>query len=488
MASLRVRLLMASIGLVLVALIVSGVLSVFLVENLEMRNTQDQLTNTVGNTGTQVVNADTAAAAAQTGCGGATTSSVGPPRAHLTEIYLCSLSDHLQSVPLSSDQNQGLLVLSSDLTVLYSSQDDLYQTQALPHGTLGFPHTNAKAGDPSLSGTGYISGQPFLYAATPVEGVHAAWVVLTVPRTSVNAQAARSVIPPVLDSAGAALILAIAVSLLLSRALTRPLIELEQASRDIAAGNYGRRAKVEGPREVSAVTESFNRMAAFVVHDLKNLVAQLSLMLRNAERHRDNPEFQDDMLETVAHVEAKMRELMTQLQEKRSIDPPRVLNLVKKLENVRRAKHEQFPRLELSMPLDCDTLPVLAHPGRLERVIGHIVQNAIEATPEDGKVRVTLETSDPERVQVVVTDTGCGMSESFIHEQLSRPFQTTKTSGMGIGVYETRQYIRELGGDVSYESKEGVGTRVTIDLPLHTRLDPEHMEKEHEEKSGDKHD
>ncbi|MDR2014107.1 MAG: PEP-CTERM system histidine kinase PrsK [Azoarcus sp.] len=229
--------------------------------------------------------------------------------------------------------------------------------------------------------------------------------------------------------------------------------------------------------------ESFNRMTAFVVHDLKNLVAQLSLMLRNAERHKNNPEFQADMLETVAHVESKMRGLMIQLQEKRSIDPPRVLNLVKNLESVHHAKREQRPGIELDIPPGCDTLMVLAHPERLERVIGHIVQNAIEATPENGMVRISADISVSERVRVVVTDTGCGMTEDFIREHLSRPFQTTKSSGMGIGVFETRQYIRELGGDVFYESKKSVGTRVTIELPLHTRLDSEHGEK-----SGSEHD
>lgn len=220
--------------------------------------------------------------------------------------------------------------------------------------------------------------------------------------------------------------------------------------------------------------ESFNRMAAFVVHDLKNLVAQLSLLLRNAERHKDNPEFQADMLETVAHAETKMRGLMKQLQEKRSIDPPRVLNLAKKLENICRTRHEQFPELELDIPPDCEAITVQAHPERLERVIGHVVQNAIEATSENGKVHLSLELFGSERVRIIVTDTGCGMSEEFIREHLSRPFQTTKSSGMGIGVYETSQYINELGGKVSYESKKGAGTRVTLELPLHTKLDSEH--------------
>jgi putative PEP-CTERM system histidine kinase len=217
--------------------------------------------------------------------------------------------------------------------------------------------------------------------------------------------------------------------------------------------------------------ESFTRMSAFVVHDLKNLVAQLSLMLRNAERHKDNPEFQADMLETVAHVEAKMRGLMAQLQEKRSIDPSRAINLVKTLESICHSKREQRPRVQLVMPPegDDDVFMVQAHPERLERVIGHVVQNAIEATPEDGKVSVWLETRG-DRVCIVVEDTGCGMSDAFIRERLTRPFETTKTSGMGIGVYETRQYIMELGGEVSFKSTEGVGTQVTIDLPLYTRL------------------
>jgi putative PEP-CTERM system histidine kinase len=253
-------------------------------------------------------------------------------------------------------------------------------------------------------------------------------------------------------------------------------LDLLKTAQHQAASDLERMLSAEDLLEARKF-ESFNRMAAFVVHDLKNLVAQLSLMLRNAERHKDNPEFQADMLETVAHVEAKMRGLMAQLQEKRSIDPPRVLNLVKELENVHRAKQEQHPVLALDIPSGCDTLMVLAHPERLERVIGHIVQNAIEATPENGMVRISADFFGQERVRVVVVDTGCGMTESFIREHLSRPFQTTKPSGMGIGVFETRQYIRELGGDVSYESRKGVGTQVTIELPLHTRLDPEHEEK-----------
>ncbi|MDR1063286.1 MAG: PEP-CTERM system histidine kinase PrsK [Azoarcus sp.] len=247
-------------------------------------------------------------------------------------------------------------------------------------------------------------------------------------------------------------------------------LDLLKTARHQAASDLERMLAVEDLLEARKF-ESFTRMSAFVVHDLKNLVAQLSLMLRNAERHKDNPEFQADMLETVAHVEARMRGLMAQLQEKRSIDSPRALGLVKTLENICHAKREQRPLVELRLPQSCDAFVVQAHPERLERVIGHVVQNALEATPEAGSVVITLAACDQGRVRIMVEDTGCGMSETFIRERLSHPFETTKASGMGIGVYETRRYVRELGGDVSYESTEGIGTKVSIELPLHERLD-----------------
>ena len=74
--------------------------------------------------------------------------------------------------------------------------------------------------------------------------------------------------------------------------------------------------------------DAFNRMSAFVVHDLKNIVAQLSLMLKNAERHRNNPEFQQDMLMTVEHSVERMRQLMMQLREGATpVDSPRGVDL-----------------------------------------------------------------------------------------------------------------------------------------------------------------
>lgn len=240
-------------------------------------------------------------------------------------------------------------------------------------------------------------------------------------------------------------------------------LDLLKTAQRQAAGYLDRMLAAEALLEARKF-DSFNRMSAFVVHDLKNLVAQLSLMLKNAERHRDNPEFQQDMLETVAHVEARMRGLMTQLQEKRSIDPPRAVELVGVLRSVCERRRNQHPQPTLNVNAGA-RFQVSAHPERLERIIGHVVQNALDATPDDGKVSLSAERIAGGRVRVVVEDTGCGMSPDFVRERLSRPFETTKASGMGIGVFETRQYLEELGGSLRYDSEPGRGTRVTIELP-----------------------
>ncbi|WP_374481614.1 XrtA/PEP-CTERM system histidine kinase PrsK [Zoogloea sp.] len=209
--------------------------------------------------------------------------------------------------------------------------------------------------------------------------------------------------------------------------------------------------------------DAFNRMSAFVVHDLKNLVAQLSLMLRNAERHKDNPEFQADMLDTVRHVETRMRGLMTQLMEKTPINQRRPVQLKTVIEHIIQSRRmfKPCPVMLAGAP----DLTVLAHAERLERILGHIVQNALDATPEHGSVSVEL-SQEGNFARIAVCDSGSGMSEAFVREQLFRPFQTTKSSGMGIGAYESQQYVNELGGTLTVQSEVGVGSRFDIRLPL----------------------
>lgn len=210
--------------------------------------------------------------------------------------------------------------------------------------------------------------------------------------------------------------------------------------------------------------ESFNRMSTFVVHDLKNLVSQLSLMNANAARHKNNPEFQADMLETVALSVQKMRLMLQKLSRIEIEEQPVALAVEQVVRQAVAMKAAFEPRPTLDVR---DTgLQVLADRERLERVVGHLIQNAIEATPKAGSVTITLACAG-DTVKIEISDTGEGMSEEFIRERLFKPFDSTKSAGMGIGVFESREYINELGGVLAVTSEPARGTTFNVILPLY---------------------
>ncbi len=215
--------------------------------------------------------------------------------------------------------------------------------------------------------------------------------------------------------------------------------------------------------------ESFNRMSAFVVHDLKNLIAQLSLVLSNADRHKHNPAFQEDMIGTVRDSVEKMKRLLTQLRGAYTLEPAAPVALDELLRQLidSRAAQRPPPRLESAER----SLTVMAHAARLDRVIGHLVQNAVDATPPDGEVVVRLTRQNGNAV-IEVSDTGSGMSEEFLRYRLFKPFESTKATGMGIGTYEVQHYVRELGGRIDVRSREGAGTSFRMTLPLHMPAPP----------------
>jgi putative PEP-CTERM system histidine kinase len=209
--------------------------------------------------------------------------------------------------------------------------------------------------------------------------------------------------------------------------------------------------------------DAFNKMSAFVVHDLKNIVAQLSLMMQNARRLKDNAEFQEDMLTTVENSLEKMRRLMLQL---RSGETPAGVSsgvaLPAVVERIRAAALARGRAIDVQM---VDAVVTRGHEERIERVLGHIVDNAFDASDPADTIVLTL-AREGSQAKVVVRDAGQGMSREFLNERLFKPFASTKVNGMGIGAYESRQYIQEIGGSLSVESELGRGTVVTVLLPL----------------------
>ncbi|MCW5626055.1 MAG: PEP-CTERM system histidine kinase PrsK, partial [Burkholderiales bacterium] len=209
--------------------------------------------------------------------------------------------------------------------------------------------------------------------------------------------------------------------------------------------------------------EAFNRMSAFLVHDLKNLVAQQSLLLKNAERHAGNPEFQRDMLDTVRHVVERMNRLLLQLRSGTApVANPTLVHVQTVLERLRAYHESRSQTVVVDSPPD---LRVLAHEERLERVLGHLIQNGFESMDGAGTIRVRVRESAG-RTTIEVEDQGKGMTPEFIRDGLFKPFVSTKATGMGIGAYESREYVTELGGGMDVDSTPDQGTTMRLWLPL----------------------
>jgi putative PEP-CTERM system histidine kinase len=211
----------------------------------------------------------------------------------------------------------------------------------------------------------------------------------------------------------------------------------------------------------------FHRLSAFIVHDLKNLIAQLDLITRNAEKFKHNPDFVDDAFETVQYASNKMGRLLTQLKQGRfSAQAAGNINIQDAMEEVVRSHITYLPYPQLQCSLK--NVRISANHDRFLSVLGHIIKNAQEATEDEGYVRINV-SCENEMVVIKVADDGCGMDESFIKEKLFTPFFTTKgNAGMGVGVYECREFIESLGGHVEVNSTPGKGTEFILKIPTVT--------------------
>ncbi len=214
--------------------------------------------------------------------------------------------------------------------------------------------------------------------------------------------------------------------------------------------------------------EAFNRLSAYVVHDLKNVVSQLSLVVKNAEKHKNNPEFIESALLTVDNAAKKMNRMLQQLRKDRSMidsSSSDYVDLVACLTAACDARRESKPLPVLVNESD-DRPYILADEERLEVVLVHLLQNAQEATPESGKVEIVLQIEHDQAI-ISVRDSGCGMTKTFIRNRLFKPFDTTKgNAGMGIGVYEAREYIQNIGGRLTVASTVGQGTVFSFAVPV----------------------
>ncbi|WP_226610762.1 XrtA/PEP-CTERM system histidine kinase PrsK [Marinobacter nauticus] len=212
--------------------------------------------------------------------------------------------------------------------------------------------------------------------------------------------------------------------------------------------------------------EAVSKASAFMVHDLKTLIAQLSLLVKNAPKHRNNPAFIDDMIATTDHAVRKMSNLVDHIRKPSSgADEQRapidLTQLVRELieDNSRRSP---APMLLGAPP----AIQVCADKEQLRSVLGHLISNAQDATAPTGEITLNLKTAKGS-VVLFIQDTGSGMTEEFIRTRLFKPFESTKgLTGMGIGAYQAREYIQELGGSIDVTSEPGLGSCFSVRIPL----------------------
>ncbi|MCX7675810.1 MAG: PEP-CTERM system histidine kinase PrsK, partial [Alteraurantiacibacter sp.] len=209
--------------------------------------------------------------------------------------------------------------------------------------------------------------------------------------------------------------------------------------------------------------DEFNRRIAFVMHDIKNLASQLSLLARNAEKHADKPEFRADMLITLRNSADKLQALLNRLgrygghtqRQLAQIRPDKVIASVAR-------QYANNPQLVVLERASC---VAMGDAEGLEQALVHLVQNALDASHRGTPVFIDLRIDGTNAV-IEIVDSGSGMSPDFIRHRLFRPFHSSKEGGFGIGAFEARELIRSMRGRLDVESREGIGTRFMVRLPL----------------------
>lgn len=202
--------------------------------------------------------------------------------------------------------------------------------------------------------------------------------------------------------------------------------------------------------------EVIGNVATFVVHDLKNLVSNLSLMVDNSARHLHNPEFQQDMLTSLRNTVDKMQKLISRLKNLGGQDPGH-LRQVNLLDLAGRTALLVVGR---KIPVSGTAEMVRADENEIQKVILNLLMNGIEASSPDEAIEINVGYSRLPFIRVI--DHGKGMSSRYVRTELFKPFRTTKKQGLGIGLYQCRQIIEAHGGKIEVSSEEGKGSVFTV--------------------------
>jgi len=225
--------------------------------------------------------------------------------------------------------------------------------------------------------------------------------------------------------------------------------------------------------------ESLNRLSTFVLHDIKNHVSGLSLVVENARRHLANPEFQHDALAVVERTVLNLRELMAQVSAvarapEVKLEEFGVRDVVREALQAAGLHGDGAGGVRVSVRCP-DGLKVSLDRRLVLRLIVNLLTNAREALNASGEIGLVADLlpageDGRRRLSIVVNDNGRGMSDEFLRHGLFKPFATTKAGGLGIGLTQCRSIVEAHGGTIDVESQVGTGSRFRVELPVDQAL------------------
>ena len=391
------------------------------------------------------------------------------------------------------ESTEGTMVVVLDRTgqVIYHS-DRSFKLQP-PNETLDWFNSIASAMKNNESGQAAVrspSGANYLAAYSPIPRLNVALAVARTPSEFVSGAHRWGIANLLL-----ALLAALVAAFVLERHVQRRSRGIARVTEDLSAiakGELDRRIILQSSDDARGIAdninvmterlraqiareeesrqfESFVRLSAMLTHDLKNAIEGLSLTVGNMEKHFDNPQFRTDAMKGLTSATDKLKAIVARLAKPLTLSGehkrPTNVDLVPIIQRVvsmtaepQRGKHSVVTRLPPS-------LFALVDAGKMEEVLENLVLNALEAMDTGGTLTIEAGETANGAPMFSVSDTGRGMSRSFIEQRLFRPFSTTKKNGIGLGLYTCREVIKASAGTIEVDSVEGAGTTFRVVLP-----------------------
>ncbi len=487
--SIRLRLLLAAVGVVAVSLLVSGFLTGYLVRQLEQQNARDQLDRQTIIYRQQVWNRECASnlAVANGRCAG------GPGGLAPRDEYL----DRLNMTVLPSLNGDRLLLVTGAGGVVFDSEGSAVTITAPGNSTPRLISRENQVYELAIDidGTSYVASAVRIQpnAAIPVrDPLGAQYVVLARSRAAIDAQATASLLPLLLLAGGVSLLIAIAIGLLISRALARPLTELSDAAEDIARGNYARRVSMRGKDEIGVTGQAFNRMAqaverarqtqreflANVSHELKTPLTSLigfsqalvdGSLVNEEEKKRAATVIHEES-ERVLRMSQELLDLARVESGHISLRPQPIdvaAMLKQELDIIRPRAQERG--LNVALETTGELPPGLADPERLHQVLDNLLDNAVKYAPNGSHVLIGAQQLAEGGIEVQVSnpigDHRPDPERMFERFYRADPSRSAAAGGVGLGLAISRELMEAMSGKLWADFDPRGWLRVRLHLP-----------------------